>query len=108
MKPLFALALLFASWSVSADAYEEGKITKLIVEGNHKVSVWLSGQDNTNDCSSGSRWTIDSNTDKLFKEKYSALLAAYSAQQTVTLRHLTSNGCGFFNGNKIYQVQLKS
>ena len=92
--------------TVSADVDESGKITKIIVEGNSHVSVWLDGVDVTTECVGGGRWTLNSSNDLLFKEKVSTLLAAASAGKNVLLRHISSWGCGAWNSNTIYLIQV--
>ena len=92
--------------TVSADVDESGKITRIIVEGNNHISVWLDGVDVTTECVGGGRWTLNSSKDSLFKEKASTLLAAASAGKTVLLRHISSWGCGTWNSNTIYLIQV--
>ena len=94
--------LLFCA-NAQADSSEQGRITSIIVEGASLISVWLDGTDHTAECTGGSRWTLV-NTDPLFKEKYAALLAAAAAGQSVSLLHLSTSGCGPFNGNTIHYV----
>lgn len=101
------LYLLFLiSNAASADVDETGKITRMIIEGNSMVSVWLDGPDVTNECDNGSRWTLSS-SDLLFKEKLSLLLSASSQNKSVHLHHLTPWGCGNWSSNKIYYIDVK-
>jgi len=98
------IILLTAANIANANVDEEGKITRIIIEGNI-ASIWLDGADVLTDCAAGSRWTVRGD-DGLFREKLSALLSAAAAGNTVKLRHLTSNGCGGWDSNKIYYVQV--
>ena len=91
------------SASVVADGTETGKVTNIIVEGTNIISITLDGTDHTTDCAGGGRWTISS-SDALFKEKYSAILAAASSGKTITLFHLGGWGCGNWDSNKVYYV----
>lgn len=101
---LVCLFILLSS-PARADVDETGQITKIIVEGSNIVSVWLSGTDATTECASGGRWTVSS-SDLLFREKVSALLAAASSGKNVHLHQTTSWGCGAWNSNKIYYVDV--
>jgi len=106
LKKLLQIVVVVLLTSNSyADVDETGTITRIIVEGSSIVSVWLSGIDITSECSGGTRWTIQ-NSDPMFKEKVSALLSAAAAGNTVHLFHLTSFGCGNWDSNKIYYVDV--
>jgi len=105
IKKMIVLALFLASFNAYSAVNETGTITRIIVEGNTMVSVWLSGVDDSTECASGSRWTIAS-SDLLFKEKVSTLLAAASSGKQVHLHHLTAWGCGNWDSNKIYYVDV--
>ena len=104
MKKLSLVLLSLLTSIASADHNEVGTVNNIILESNI-LSVWLNGPDVTTDCSGGSRWTMTTE-DPLFKEKYSAILAAAASGKTVDFRHVTSSGCGFVNGNKIYFVKV--
>jgi len=106
-KKLFFVILLSIIYSIAfADVDETGKITQIIVEGDSIVSVFLSGTDVVSECTGGARWTVDS-SDSLFKEKVSILLTAASAGKTVHLHHLYGWGCGGWDSNKIYYVDVQ-
>lgn len=100
----FPILIYLSCANALADAHETGKITRLQIEGDNLVMVWLDGADDTSECSTGSYWTVHSN-DALFKEKLSMLLASQATQKEVKLRHLSSWGCGVWNSNKIYSIQ---
>lgn len=104
-KILFIFLLLSLTNSVFADVDQTGKITRIIVETQNIVSVWLDGASNTTECTGGTRWTITSD-DLLFKEKLSILIAAASSGKTVHLHHVTSYGCGNWNSNRIYYADV--
>lgn len=104
MKKLIGLCSLLIAINVSADVLETGTVSKIILESN-KLSVFLSGADDLTDCAQGGRWTMTTD-DPLFKEKYSAILAAASAGKTISLKHLAINGCGWLDSNKIYYVSF--
>lgn len=104
MKRLIGLLGLLVAMNTSADVTETGTVSAIILETNI-LSVFLSGADALTDCATGGRWTVTTD-DPLFKEKYSAILAAASAGKTVTLKHLTVNGCGWLASNKIYYVNV--
>jgi len=89
-----------------ADGSEKGKVKNIIVESDNIISVVLDGPDYTTECSGGGRWTI-STSDKLYKEKYSAILAAASSGKTITLFHLGGLGCGNWDSNKVYYVNTE-
>ena len=105
-RTIFVVFLLLCSVSASADVYETGFITQLQMEGQDLVVVWLDGPNDSSECSLGERWTVSKSSDAAFDEKLSFLLAAKAAHQQVKLRHLTSWGCGTWNSNKIYSIQL--
>lgn len=102
---IFLLVFLFPSFCFAATD-ETGHITRLIVEGNHYVSVWLNGPDDLSECSGGSRWTVH-DSDVLFKEKLSVLLTAASSNQSIHLHGITGWGCGGWESNKIYYIDVK-
>jgi hypothetical protein len=106
-KILSCLLLAAAASVASADYTETGKITQIMVEGDNRVSIYLDGADNTSECSGGGRWTLELGADPLFESKYSAILAAASAGQTVTFKYVSSRGCGIFNGSRIYALGVK-
>lgn len=99
------MSLLWMNYSL-ADAFEEGKVSTIIVETTF-VSFWLAAEDDNSECSdSRGRWTV-SIDDPLFKEKYSTILAAATSNRAVRLRHLAGTHCGPFGGNRIYYVHVK-
>jgi hypothetical protein len=101
---IIGLYVLLLNTAIS-DEYEEGKVTRIIVEQNF-ASIWLSGSDNNNECEQAAgRWTV-TNDDPLFKEKYATILAAATSGKVIKLRHLTSNACGVWGSNKIYFVEV--
>ncbi len=104
-KILVALVYMCSASVVYADSSETGKITRIIAEGYTKVSIWLDGDDDTSDCAGGGRWTINSN-DLLHKEKLSMLLAAATTEKPVHLLGLTTWGCGSWDSNQIYYVDI--
>lgn len=101
-----ALLFVFFTADVYADVAEEGKINRIIVEGQSMVSVWLDGTDNNSECAGSGRWTINKSEDQMFKEKLSTLLSVAQSKQTIRLFHLTSYGCGSWNSNKIYYINV--
>ena len=105
-KTIQGLIFFMFSQYVFASVDETGKIIRLIVEGNAIVSVWLNGTDVNTECSGGSRWTLQNSNDGLFKEKLAMLLAAAASGEAVHLHHLTAWGCGNWNSNRIYYVDV--
>jgi len=103
---IFIILPLIISSIANADVTVVGKIKNIEIDGQSIVSVWLDTTANTTECSGGWRWTV-ANTDALFKEKLSTLLAAAAAGRTVTLFHLSGWGCGNWNSNKIYYVNVQ-
>lgn len=105
-RVLLLLILNLYSLQVQAGVDETGTIDRIIVESNSLVSVWLSGPDVVTECVGGYRWTV-SNTDGLFKEKLSLLLTAASQNKIIHLHHTTGWGCGNWDSNKIYYIDVK-
>ena len=103
MKILTVFILVLSTSFLYAAVDESGRITRIIVEGNQWVSVWLDGVDITSDCSGGGRWTVN-HSDVLFKEKLSMLISAATAQKRVRLHGLE---CGGWHGNKIYFIEVR-
>jgi len=102
--------LLFTSTAMSNEVdriYETGKIVRIIPGGDHFVSIWLDGADNTTFCSGGARWTINKPSDAQSEEKFSLILAAATTGQTVTFMHLESAGCSNWNSNRLYNVDVR-
>ena len=107
LKKLLLMSLfILVSTAAKADVDETGQITRLIITGNYRVTVWLSGADVTTECSAGNTWNMSKANDMLFDEKLSMMLAAASLGQTVHLHHISSDGCGFADGNKINYVDI--
>lgn len=98
--------LICLSSPAIADVNETGKITRIITEGDQWVSVWLDGQDDTTECSGGSKWTISKKNDPMFKEKMSVLLTAALTKKVVRLRHISAWGCGGWDSNRIYYIDI--
>jgi hypothetical protein len=70
------------------------------------VSVWLDGTDNNSECAGSGRWTINKTEEQMFQEKLLKLLTAAKPKQTIRLFHLTAHGCGNWNSNKIYYINV--
>ena len=106
---IIAIALFSVSFVASATdrIYEVGKVVRIIPGGDHFVSVWLDGPDDTTFCSGGSRWTINKPNDEQSEEKYSLILAAATTGQTVRFMHLESQGCSNWDSNRIYHVDVR-
>jgi hypothetical protein len=102
---VFIVAALFIG-AVKADTNETGYISRIIVEGDSTVSVWLDGVDDLSECNGGSRWTVTIIGDQLFKEKVSILLTTATSRQKVHLHGLTGYGCGNWESNKIYYIDV--
>lgn len=104
MKKIILVALLyFLPELVYAHVTERGKITQVITEGSHVVSVILDGVDDTSLCAGGYRWTL-TDADPRFKDKYALLLVALSTGKEIMLEHLDTSACGPWNSNTIYFV----
>ena len=102
--------LLFTSTAMSNEVdriYEVGKIVRIVPGGDHFVSIWLDGTDDTTFCSGGARWTINKPSDEQSEEKYSLILAAATTGQTVRFMHLESTGCSNWVSNRIYHVDVR-
>ena len=108
MKKIIAISILsfFSSCLALADTHQTGKITRIVVEGNQFVSIWLENQPTNSECPSDGRWVIDLANDTVPNQKYSAILAAASSRQTVGLHFLSSQGCGGFGAKKVYYIDL--
>ena len=102
--------LLFASTATSNEVdrvFETGKIVRIVPGGDHFVSIWLDGTDETTFCSGGARWTINKSNDAQSEEKFSLILAAATTGQTVTFMHLVSAGCSNWDSNRLYYVDVR-
>ncbi len=104
---LFSSLLIFIASQANSTAQETGKITSLIVESDHVISVLLDGTNDTTDCTGGGRWTV-STSDALYKEKYAALLSAATTYKTITLfkNGGGGEGCSHWDSNKIYYIRI--
>lgn len=103
MKKSILLTLFFIfSSALNAAVIETGTINNIIIEQT-MVSFWVSGQDEVSECSGGARWTLNE-SDDLFKEKFSVLLAASTAGKTISVR--STGTCGNWDSNKVYYINL--
>lgn len=105
MKSAVGLLLLLVSGFAFADTTQQGKISRVVIEGSY-ASVWIENQPSNNECASDGRWVLDFSNDQLAKEKYSAILSAASSRTTVALQYTSTQGCGAFGAKKIYYVDL--
>ena len=94
------------STSSLADATETGKVNKIKINSNQTISIYLDGPNDTTDCSGGKQWIINTATDQLANEKYSAVLSAANARSTITLVHSSSAGCGAWSSNQVYDLTV--
>jgi hypothetical protein len=104
-RKILIMAFILIPLKSYADAYEEGKITQLQVEGANLILVWLDGPNDSTDCSASSYWTVHS-SDTNYKEKLAMLMSAQATQKQVKLRHLAGWGGGNWDSNKIYSVRI--
>lgn len=105
LVPVLVLCGLFMTVAF-ANGTETGKVTRIVVESDYVVSIWLDGTNYTAECSGGSRWTINRNQDALFDAKYAAILAAASSGKAIVLHHTTNWGCGPWVSNRVYYVSV--
>lgn len=110
-KKVLAITLSLFSLTAAAQEvdriYETGKIVRIVPGGDHFVSIWLDGPNETTFCSGGARWTINKPSDEQSEEKYSLILAAATTGQTVRFMHLESEGCSNWDSNRIYHVDVR-
>ena len=99
--------LLFTSIASANGVYETGKIVRIVPSGSNFISVWLDGADDNSLCEGNGRWTIQTANDPLHEQKYSKLLAAATTGATVRLFHLETSGCGNWDSNRIFHVDLR-